>query len=270
MKLNLSPIRLTAILTLLTAKRLMLRKSTWLLGLLGLLPVCQGLFWVLAATADWQFTFTPYHAFLHGVNKYFLNFYVPVLSIFLGLGVIRDEVESKNLTYTSIRPLSSVAIAAGRLAGHLLVTWTLLVLALILMFGSGMVFQPDLLFTKIPVLINAIWICIMGSAAYLSVVAALGTVMRRFAILASIFWMIIDTLFSLLPSVNLQAVSVKYRMLASALDDLPRTFLTASSIDHSSALLNALACFIFAGLALTFMAWWLSSRDIVFSEPNHG
>jgi len=269
MELKLSQPHLFWTLAKLTAKRLLNRKSTWLLLAVGLLPCGVALFWILARIFDGRFDLntSPYGIYEYQISVYFTSFYVPLLSIFLGLGVISDEVESRNLTFTLARPVSRFSIAAGRCLGHLMAAIGLTAVSVICIYLANMLFQVESIIEFFPNLLNGVFALSFSLAAYLSVVAALGTFLKRGAILISIIWMILDTGFSLIPVDFFHFISIKYRMLSSFWDPLPQFMFTFAEIGQSPASINAFwLVALFVALPFAAIAWRLAAGDIVLSE----
>ena len=270
MKTNLSQVHLFWTLTQLTAIRILKRKSTWIFLLIGLLPSCIALFWVLVRTFPEEsgMPVTPYGMFGNMLSYYFLSFYVPLLAIFLGLGVIADEIDSKNITFTLVRPLNRITIVFGRFLGHLVAAVSLMTICLISNYMANMVFQLEFFFAKIPNLLNAWFVMSFGMVAYLGIVAGLGTLWKRFAILGSIMWILLDIAFSLLPVDTLNAVSVKYRMLASFWEPLPQFGPSLTAVVQSGALVNCLVCLIFGAIACGVMGARLTFFEIILSDNS--
>ncbi len=266
MKLNLSQLHLSWTLATLTARRIARRRHSWFFLLVGLLPCLISLFWILTHLSSEIHTPTkPYGIFLYTQSVYYLSFFLPLLAIFLGLGVISDEIESKNITYTLVRPLNRLSIVGGRLMGHLLAAFGILAICFFGNYFANMLFQVEDLIRKLPNLLNGLFIACFGLLAYLSVIALFGTFLKRFAILLSIFWLGLDTVFSLIPVATLQSISIRYRMLASYWEALPQVLPSATAIESSSAIGNAIVCLLF-GLASCALMTGRISREIVLSD----
>ncbi len=267
---DLSQLKLLGTLTRITAHRVLKRKSTIVLTLVGLLPVLQALLWIATAMGQVHPNLRPFGFFLQLVSTYFAFLFVPLLAIFLGLGVISDEVETRNITYTITRPLSPLVIATGRFLGHYLIAAAVLCVCVILNFAAGMVFQLEDIVRKFPGLINCLFFLSGGLLAYMAVIAALGTTWRRFAILGSVVWIMFDNVFALLPVANLNAISVKYRMLASSWESLPQGMMTLAAIEQSPAIVNALVFVLLASAAVSYMTWYLKQFEFVLSGSDSG
>lgn len=270
MSQNLSQMRLLGVLTRLTVHRVLRRRSTLVLALVGLLPIMQGLFWLINYTDVFHANIRPFGLYLQLLSSFYATLFVPLLAIFLGLGVISDEIDSRNFTFTMTRPLSPLVIAGGRFLGHYLVALVILTVCVGAGFLSGMIFQLEDVIRKVPTLINSVFLLGGGMLAYMAVVAALGTTWRKFAILGSVIWLIFDMLFALFPIANLNAVSVRYRMLSSSMESLPQGIFTFAPIVKSSAFMHMAVFVLIAGLAVAYMTWYLKQFEIVLSGSEAG
>jgi len=261
---NTSQLNLMLTLMRLTAHRLIRRRTTLVLFLLGLFPCIQVLFWLVARSASMR----PYGAFLGFVGIYYFTFFVPILALFMGLGVIADEVDSRNLTFTTVRPLNAFAVVLGRFGGYLVIAVGILCVSVSATYFSGMIFQLEDFFPKFSIMLNSMYAMTIGLTAYLAVVASFGTAWRRFAILGAVIWMIFDNVFSLLPVDSLQAISVKSRMLASTWEDIPLRYATLVSVESSSGIINGMVCGIFTACALAYMIWWMVRFEPEATKSN--
>ncbi len=268
MTLKLSQPHLAWTLALLTFRRVLKRRSTWVFLGIGLFPCLIFLFWLLAqAVPDIRPGTKPFGMFRLIQSIYFLSFYVPLLSLFLGLGAISDEIETKSITFTLTRPLNRYSIAFGRFFGHLMAAITLLAVSVLGLYMSNMLFQVEDMFTQIPHLINGLFVLSFGTAAYLALVALWGTLIRRFAMLISLLWIILDILFSLFPFGWMKFINVRYRMLASYWEMLPQFIPGLIPVQQSSALMNFAMCMSFVVIACWFMGFRLSF-EIVLSDAS--
>ncbi|MCB1042111.1 MAG: ABC transporter permease [Acidobacteria bacterium] len=251
-------------LSIITAQRMLRRKSTIVLTIVGLLPSIQVFLWVVGL----HINMTPYGLFLQFLSSYYASLFVPLVAIFLGLGVINDEVETRNITYTLTRPIHPAVVAAGRFLGHYIVAAGVVIVCTIFVYLEGMIFQFGDLFAKIPVLIGACLFLSGGLLACMGVVSCLGTTWRRFAILGSVVWLIFDNVFALIPFDKVNALSIKYRMLASSFDSLPQAIFTLAPIEPGSLMMNMLVFLLIGALAITYMAWYLIQFEIVLSGSD--
>lgn len=267
MKIDTSQVNLTKNLALLTAQRVLKRKSTWVFLMLGLAPCLIFLFW--AATQifpNLNPPVKPYAMFERIQSMYYVTFYVPILALFMGLGAVADEIETKNITFTLTRPLSRFSIAFGRVFGYLLAGVTLVTTSLIMAYLSNMLFQVENIIERLPNLFNGIVVLSFGVTAYLSVIALFGAVLKRYAIFLGLVWMAIDTVFSLVPrSSMIEFFNIRYRMLSSYWELLPQNLPSIVPVEPGSMVLNAIVCLAFAVIACVLMGFRLSF-EIVLSD----
>lgn len=267
MKQKLSQVHLTLTLAQLTAHRLRRRSSTLVLLLLGLVPCAILIFWVISNLGDGRVSLKPYDMFLRVQSHYFLNFYVPLLAIFLGLGAISDEIETRNITFTLVRPLHRASIVVGRLLGHYIVGFGLVSICIIANYAANMFFQIEDFASQLPILLNSVFILCFGLMGYLSVIAVLGTFWRKFAIIAGILWLILDNLFGRTPVDVFKWVSIMYRMSASYWEKhFPFYGFTGTAIESSPAWINAFYCLCLALICIAIMAAKLNLKEIILSE----
>ena len=204
---------------------------------------------------------------LNIISYYYATFYTPLLAIFLGLGVISDEVETKNITFIMVRPLARGWIVFGRLAGHCMVGASLIAICATGIYLANLVFQAEELFGSLLFLANAIIVMALGLVGYLSVIATLGTFWKKFAILASIFWLVFDNLFSRIPVELLNNISIMFSMFDSFSESVPGYGLTLVTLNPGVDLLSlVLRVLVYAGLSCALMIFRLKSFEIVLSE----
>lgn len=272
MQTNLNQLHLTWTLTTLTTKRLLRRKSTWFMLLVGLVPCMVAAFWIIrniypdfARSVD-----KPWRMFQNIESFYFLTFYIPVLSLFLGLGTLNDEIESKNITFTLVRPLNRVAIAMGRFLGHFITAAGLTLVAITMNYFANMFFQIEDFVGKLPNLITTLSIATFGLCAYLAVIACVGSYAKKFAIMGGVIWLGVDTLFSLLPVNTLKAMSIKYKMLSSYAEGNlpPMEFFSITEIVPGNIFLNGFLCVLIAATACVGIALRLWRQEIILSDSN--
>ncbi len=268
MKTNTSQLHLFGALTTLTARRVLKRKST--LGFLGigLFPCLIFLFWSATfAFPDMRPPTRPYGLFEYIHSIYYLTFYMPLLALFLGLGAISDEIESKNITFTLMRPLNRFTIAAGRVAGHYIAAVILICITLTACYFANMVFQVENFLEKTPALFNGMFVLSFGLAAYLGMVALLGTLLKRFAVILALVWLLLDGVFSLAPIGVLKYIGFRYRMLASYAEQLPQLFPSALPVEPGSMILNCIICLVFLAVTCVLMGLRLNF-EIVLSDSS--
>ncbi|CAM2006165.1 ABC transporter permease [Acanthopleuribacter pedis] len=264
---NLNPVYLTLTLAKLTAKRILSRKLFWIMLILGLGPTTIAGFWVVVNfSPDIGVHTRPYGMFRDILGQYFQGFFLPVLALAMGLGVISEEIESRNITFTLVRPIHRIGIAAGRVLGHMLVGWLILITAITGSYLANIMFQIDELFATLPHLLNIMFVLCFGFAGYLCTIAMFGTFWKKPAVFISIVFLLIDWFFANLPNKTLLFVSIRYRMMNSYWEPLPRFTPSLQDITTGVASLNALIVLaLFVAVPLGIMAFRLSQFEIVLS-----
>lgn len=269
MNRNLNKMNLTLQLIKHTARRILKRRSTWLMLFLGLLPCSVMLFWISLRFVDNANVMKPYEMFRLTLSYYYLFFYVPLLAVFLGLGTISEEIETKNITFLLVRPLPRWCISLGRLLGYLVAAVILTSLSVTACYFANMLFQIEALFSQIGILINAVWVLCYGLLAYLSVVALLGTVMKKYSVLIAVVWAAFDTFFSLIPIPAFNNISIKHYMQTGFTEVLPQFGISINVIDSTSPFVNALICLIYAAIAWLLINIRLTYFEIVLSDDSN-
>lgn len=266
-KANLNPFLLTFTLGKITAQRVMARKLFWVMLILALAPAVVAGFWtVVAINPDVSVAVRPYGLFRILLAEYYHGFFLPVLALALGLGTISEEIESRNITYTLVRPIPRIGIATGRVLGHLIVGWLIIAAAVTTVYFANLVFQVDELFSNLHHLLNIIFVMGFGFAGYLCVIAMIGTFWKKASVFLSITFLITDALFARISHQTFHFLSVRFRMMNSYWDPLPRFSLSMQDITSGVASLNALLVLVvFVAIPLTIIAVRLSQFEIVLS-----
>ena len=65
------------------------------------------------------------------ISFLFFNFLIPIMAIFLGSGVIKEEVDDKTLCYLTSRPLSKMSILIGKFSAYLSIFYLVIVTSII-------------------------------------------------------------------------------------------------------------------------------------------
>ena len=196
-----------------------------------------------------------------------MTFFVPLTALFLGLGAVSDEIETKNITFTLTRPLSRFTIAVGRVLGHLVAALAILMISLFCAYLSNMLFQVEDMFAMLPQLINHMFVLGFGLSAYLAVVSLLGSVLKKFAIVVSIIWLFFDFGYSLVSYGLLKFVNIRYYMLASLWESLPEFMMRALPVEKSPAFGNFLVCMLFVAASCALIGVRLN-REIVLTDAG--
>ena len=115
----------------------------------------------------------------------FVWFIVPILGVFYGTALIADEVEDKTITYLFTRPIQRGAVLVGKFLAYLVCT-TLVVLPSV-MIVYFMVVPFAQVGPTFVLLLKDLGVLAIGLAAYGSLFALIGTVLKRPLIVGLIF-----------------------------------------------------------------------------------
>ncbi|MCB1050859.1 MAG: hypothetical protein H6510_03725 [Acidobacteria bacterium] len=251
-----------------TMLRILRRKSTYFFLGLGLLPCLQIIVLVLAKLKGETLNTMPYGIFIYIVGYYFFTFFLLILSLFMGLGVVNDELDSGNYVFLRVRPIGFLGQVAGRFLGYWMLGSLLIGLCLSATYFTNMIFQIDELFSNLFFLARLILFSILAFGAYLAVVTAFGTTWKWFSVLASCLWLGLDIVFSLLPANTLQAISIRAHLQSLAGDEIPRFIPTLVQVDTGNVLTHTLALLSFIVLAWLYATFWLSQYETKKANAN--
>jgi ABC-type transport system involved in multi-copper enzyme maturation permease subunit len=252
------PLRLTWVLAKWTAIRQIKRKMTYLLLFVGLLPCLQVVLWVLRNAGMWQPTIRPFGFFVNVASYFYVDFFLALLALFLGLGMINDEVESGNYLFLRHRPLGFLSQVGGRFLGCWLTGIALFSACLGTTYLTGMIFQGEDLLVKLPVLAQVVVVCAFALAAYMAVISAFGTTWKWFSVLISCIWLVMDAVFASIPVAFLQSISVKHHLNLSLGSLIPRHLPSLVAVRSGTVLLHLAVLLLFVGASWLYSAWWLS------------
>jgi ABC-2 type transport system permease protein len=115
----------------------------------------------------------------------FLRFIVPVLGVFYGTSLIADEVDDKTITYLFTRPVRRGAVLVGKFIAYLVCT-TLVVLPSV-MLTYFLVVPVSGIASSFGALVTDLGLLALGLAAYGSLFALVGAVVRRPLVAGLIF-----------------------------------------------------------------------------------
>lgn len=114
------------------------------------------------------------------VGTLYLSILVYLVGLAFGVPTIHDEVEGRTITYLLTRPISRVAVYAGRLAAVQVIAAVLLALSLVLCFAFMVVGNfgvLDLEFVK--QYVNHVWIVLLATMVFTGLFAIFGVVFKR-------------------------------------------------------------------------------------------
>lgn len=119
------------------------KRTYWLAALALIPPAITLLLWVLKAhIADGDTPLALYRFFPQINYHLYLHFLLPLIAVFMGTAVLRDEVEDRTLSYLITRPVPRWMITAAKMAASVITAAILLFSSLfltwlVILFDAG-------------------------------------------------------------------------------------------------------------------------------------
>ena len=152
------------------------RRRLVFIGFAGLLPLLLTVLW----RSQGMELFDGSAFFSNLVGTLYLSILVYLVGLAFGVPTIHDEVEGRTITYLLTRPISRVAVYAGRLAAVQVIAAVLLALSLVLCFAFMVVGNfgvIDVEFVK--QYVNHVWIVLLATMVFTGLFAIFGVVFKR-------------------------------------------------------------------------------------------
>ena len=152
------------------------RRRLVFIGFAGLLPLLLTLLW----RSQGMEMFTAPAFFSNLVGTLYLSILVYLVGLAFGVPTIHDEVEGRTITYLLTRPISRVAVYAGRLAAVQILAAVLLALSLVLCFLFMVVGNFGTLnATFLQQYFNHVWIVLLATLVFTGLFAVFGVIFQR-------------------------------------------------------------------------------------------
>jgi ABC-type transport system involved in multi-copper enzyme maturation permease subunit len=157
-------------------KELVRRRRLVFIGLVCILPLLVTFMWRMWGMGQ----FTAEAFFSNLVSLLYLQLLIYIVALAFGVPTVHDEVEGRTITYLLTRPVSRVAVYAGRLTAVQLLAGILLALSLVVCFAIMVVGNPGVLSLEfIKVYINHVLIILFATVVLTGLFAILGVTFRR-------------------------------------------------------------------------------------------
>ena len=195
----------------------------------------------------------------HGV----LRFVVPITALFLGVGVLGDEIEGRTITYLFTRPLPRPVFFLGRLAGFVSAFAFILSAALLAM---AFIFRAGVELSGREIA-GTIGIALLGLVVYASVFATLRAITRHAVFIGFLLCFILEFWFASLPASALSKWSVWHHLalLQSRLFE-PRFFPRGEFLQGIAATETVSGSLWVLGIvllvSLAYGSWIVHSREV--------
>jgi hypothetical protein len=157
-------------------RELVRRRRLLFIGLASTLPLFFTLIW-----RAWGTDFLDAGPMLTNlVSSLYLGVLVYLVGIAFGVPTVHDEVEGRTLTYLLTRPISRIAVYAGRLAAVQLLAGVLLAFSLVACFMVAVVGNPGALsLGLIQAYVNHVWVILLATVLMVGLFSIVGTMFRR-------------------------------------------------------------------------------------------
>jgi ABC-2 type transport system permease protein len=157
-------------------KELVRRRRLVFIALAGLLPLFFAAIW-----RAWGTDFLDAGEMLTNlVSSLYLGVLVYLVGIAFGVPTVHDEVEGRTLTYLLTRPISRIAVYAGRLAAVQLLAGVLLALSLVACFMVAVAGNPGALNVDlIQAYVNHVWVILLATVLMVGLFAIIGTLFKK-------------------------------------------------------------------------------------------
>ncbi len=184
-------------------------RRSLLMALLVALPVAFSLLYRLVLAAKALQPLPPAELYGQIVAVYWIRNVLPLAALFYATALVADEVEGRTLTYLLTRPLTRVAIFAGKFAAYLATTLLLALPACVLSFflllsASG----GEALSAAVPDLFRDLAVVALTLVVYGAFFALVGVLLKRPVIPGLMFlygWELLANLPGYLPRFTITA-----------------------------------------------------------------
>ena len=159
-----------------SVKELIRRRRLVFIGLVCVLPLLVTLMW--RAWGMGQFSAETFFSNL--VSLLYLQLLIYIVGLAFGVPTVHDEVDGRTITYLFTRPVSKIAVYAGRLSAVQLLAGILLALSLVVCFGIMVVGNPEVISLEfIKIYINHVLIILFATVVLTGFFSIIGTAFSR-------------------------------------------------------------------------------------------
>ena len=153
----------------------------------------------------------------------YVRFIVPVFGVFLGTGLIADEVEDRTIVYLFTRPIPRGSVLIGKYLAYLVCTTSVVLPSLMLTYFA--LVPLSAVATSFPQLMLDFAIVVIGLATYGALFGLVGVVVRRSIVAGLVFVFGWEPIVLLLPG-YLKRASVAFYVQSLVPHSVPRSEVT--------------------------------------------
>ncbi|MBZ0256052.1 ABC transporter permease [bacterium] len=160
------------------------------LVLLSLMPVILWRLvfaWLARNAAVESIWIDAYDVYAIFCSTLFMQFYVPLLAIFLGMSILSEEIENETVVFLLLRPVPRTILVLGKFLSYLLVSSVLLGISLLFTYLIiGSIPEAGFIFSNLDVLLQDWLVFTLGLGAYGAVLMFVAVLIKQ-RLLAGIF-----------------------------------------------------------------------------------
>ena len=166
------------------------------IGRAGLLPLVLVGIW-----RGWGMdTFDATSVFSNLVGTVYLGGLVYLVGLAFGVPTVHDEVEGRTITYLFTRPVSKIAIYAGRLAAVQLLGGVVLAFSLVVCFAVMVVGNPGVISIDfVKVYVNHVWLILLATVVLIGLFSIFGVLFKKPLVWGFFYWVIWEGVVSKAP-----------------------------------------------------------------------
>ena len=179
-----------------SVRELIRRRRLVFIGLAGLLPLVLVGIW-----RGWGMdTFDATSVFSNLVGTVYLGGLVYLVGLAFGVPTVHDEVEGRTITYLFTRPVSKIAIYAGRLAAVQLLGGVVLAFSLVVCFAVMVVGNPGVISIDfVKVYVNHVWLILLATVVLIGLFSIFGVLFKKPLVWGFFYWVIWEGVVSKAP-----------------------------------------------------------------------
>lgn len=153
---------------------------------LSLFPVLLALIIRTSQLVSGEPSMSGVQIFSEMIMTFYLQFFILILTLFLGTSVCSEEVENKTLTYLTTRPVPKSAIIIGKYAAYSLLAISMILVGLVAAFII-LNFEKLLDSSLFVLLIKDMGVLILAIICYMALFTFIGTFLKRAILLGLVF-----------------------------------------------------------------------------------
>lgn len=179
-----------------SVRELIRRRRLVFIGLAALLPLVLVLMW-----RTWGMDqFGAAQVFSNLVGTVYLGGLVYLVGLAFGVPTVHDEVEGRTITYLFTRPVSKVAVYAGRVAAVQLLGGAVLAASLVVCFAVMVVGNFSALTVEfVKIYVNHVWLILLATIVLTGLFSLFGIVFKRPLVWGFAYWVAWEGVVSKIP-----------------------------------------------------------------------